>query len=116
MPLTALLRCSDLDLTREYYRDTLGFEVTETAEGTIGVRLQDCSLVFTTQDLWVVPTQCSATFYLHVDDVEQYFDRVKDKAQVAWPLQNMPYGSREFGVLDCNGYYLAFAQVICTGG
>ncbi|MBK4992695.1 bleomycin resistance family protein [Pseudomonas sp. S37] len=59
-----------------------------------------------------MPTQCSATFYLHVADVEQYFDGVKDNAQVAWPLQDMPYGSREFGVRDCNGYYLAFAQVV----
>lgn len=112
MPLTALLRCNDLDRTREYYRDTLGFEVADTAEGTISVRLEDCYLVFTTQDLWAGPTQCSATFYLHVDDVARYYARVKDRAQIAWPLQDMTYGSREFGVRDCDGYYLAFAQVV----
>jgi len=28
----------------------------------------------------------------------------------AWQLQDMPYGSREFGVRDCNGCHLAFAQ------
>lgn len=33
MPLAALLRCNDLELTGEHYRDALGFAVSETAEG-----------------------------------------------------------------------------------
>ncbi|CDF83770.1 VOC family protein [Pseudomonas sp. QL9] len=110
MPLVALLRCNDLDLTREHYRDALGFEVSETAEGTLSVRLEDCRVVFTAQDLWAAPAACSGTFYFHITDVEGYFAKVQDKARIAWPLQDMPYGSREFGVRDCNGYHLAFAQ------
>ncbi|WP_372028508.1 VOC family protein [Pseudomonas kurunegalensis] len=111
MSLTALLRCNDLDGTREYYRDILGFDVTDTTEGTLSVRCEEACLVFTVQDLWAVRTGCSATFYFHVDDVSQYFERVKGLAEIAWPLQDMPYGTREFGVRDCNGYYLTFVRM-----
>jgi len=47
-----------------------------------------------------------------VPDVDAYYATVKDAASVAWPLQDMPYGSREFGVVDCNGYHLAFQQQV----
>jgi len=111
MPLTPLLRCHDLKLTREHYRDVLGFSVTDSADGTLTVQLQDCRLLFTEQDLWGGEVRCSATLYLNLTDVQRYYDTVKAQAQIAWPLQDMPYGSREFGVRDCNGYHLAFAQL-----
>ncbi|MDN6858994.1 bleomycin resistance family protein [Pseudomonas sp. CAN2814] len=111
MPLTLLLRCHDLDLTREHYRDTLGFSVSDSAEGTLTVQLQDCRLLFTAHDLWSAAVGSSGTLYFQIVDVEGYFEQVKDHAQIAWPLQDMPYGSREFGVRDCNGYHLAFAQL-----
>ncbi len=110
MSLTLLLRCQDLEQTRTYYCDTLGFEVSDSAQGTLTVCLQDCSIVFTPEDLWRAPVQCSGTIYLGIADVQAYFQQVHDKAEIAWPLQDMPYGSREFGVRDCNGYWLGFAQ------
>lgn len=50
------------------------------------------------------------TIYFFLPDVDAYYDAVKDKAIVRWPLENMSYGTREFGVKDCNGYTLAFAR------
>ena len=110
MSIALLLRCSDLETVRRHYRDELGFTVTDTAQGTLTAHLQGCSLVFTEQDLWQQPVGCSGTFYLVIDDVEGYYAQIRDKADIAWPLQDMPYGSREFGVRDCNGYHLAFSQ------
>ncbi|WP_447750148.1 VOC family protein [Pseudomonas nicosulfuronedens] len=109
MPLTLLLHCHDLDLTREHYRDSLGFAVSDSAEGTLTVQLEDCRLLFIARDLWGCEVGCSGTVYLQLADVRRYYDTVKDRAQIAWPLQDMPYGSQEFGVRDCNGYHLAFA-------
>lgn len=110
MPLTLLLRCNDLHDTREHYRDKLGFNVLDSQEGTLTVQLDDCRIVFTAQDLWAGPAHCSGTIYCVIADVQRYFDAVKAKAEITWPLQDMPYGSREFGVRDCNSYLLAFAQ------
>lgn len=110
MPLAVLLRCEDLEQTRAYYRDRLGFAVSDAAEGTLTAVLQDCRLVFTRADLWGSAPQCSGTVYLQIAEVDRYFEQVRDKVHIAWPLQDMPYGSREFGVRDCNGYWLGFAR------
>jgi len=110
MPIALLLHTSNLETTRTHYRDTLDFTLTDTAQSTLTATLQDATLVFTQQNLWQHPTGCSGTFYLIVEDVDRYYQQVKDRAEIAWPLQNMPHGSREFGVRDCNGYYLAFSQ------
>ncbi|NUU38088.1 VOC family protein [Pseudomonas sp. C2B4] len=115
MSLTLLLRCSDLNSTRRYYHDNLGFTAVESAESTLTVLLQDCRITFTQQDLWGSPMGCSGTIYCAIKQVDRYYEAVKDKAEIAWPLQDMPYGSREFGVRDCNGYYLAFAQLSDVG-
>lgn len=114
MPLTLLLRCNDLQLTATHYRDTLGFRVTDSQEGTLTAQLEDCRIVFTQQDLWASPAGCSGTVYCLIGDVARYYESVKDRAEIAWPLQDMPYGSTEFGVRDCNGYHLAFAQLANT--
>ncbi|WP_246195957.1 MULTISPECIES: VOC family protein [Pseudomonas] len=110
MPLTCLLRCNDLSRTREHYQRILGFAVSDGAESTLLVQLQDCRLTFTEQDLWGSAPGCTGTLYFALEDVQAYFDSIKERADIAWPLQDMPYGTREFGIRDCNGYYLAFMQ------
>ncbi|MFB4392075.1 MULTISPECIES: bleomycin resistance family protein [unclassified Pseudomonas] len=109
MPLSALLRCRDLQETRDWY-EAIGFNVSDSAQGTLTVTLQGCRLVFTEGDLWNSEPGCSGTFYLSITDLEHYHEQVKERVILAWPLQDMPYGSREFGVRDCNGYYLAFSR------
>ena len=32
------------------------------------------------------------------------------KADVVWPIADMEYGTREFGIRDPDGYVLAFAE------
>ncbi|MGY2189673.1 Glyoxalase-like domain protein [compost metagenome] len=114
MPLALLLRCNDLDSTRRYYRDTLGFTVIDSLESTLTVQLEDCRIVFTQQDLWRSPVACSGTIYCAIAQVDQYYEQVKDRVDIAWPLQDMAYGSREFGIRDCNGYHIAFAQLLAA--
>ena len=110
MPVAPLLRCTNLEATRRHYRDVLQFTVTDTAQSTLTVQLHDCILLFTEQDLWRQAPGCAGTFYLAMEDVEGYYAKVREHADIAWPLQDTAYGSREFGVRDCNGYYLAFSQ------
>jgi uncharacterized glyoxalase superfamily protein PhnB len=112
MTFTLLLRCNDLNETREFYRSVLGFDVADTAEDTVTVEMAGGKLIFTSQDLWQSAPTCSGTIYFVVPDVDSFYVSVKDEATVSWPLQDMSYGSREFGVIDCNGYSLAFMQKI----
>jgi catechol 2,3-dioxygenase-like lactoylglutathione lyase family enzyme len=111
MPLTILLRCRDLEETRQFYQSALGFNVRDT-NGTLTVERYSGTLIFTPGDLWKRPPGFSGTIYFTVPDADGYFASIKDKVSVAWPIQDMPYGSREFGVRDCNDYHLAFQQQV----
>ena len=110
MSLTLLLRCRDIEETREFYHAVLGFHTVASAESTLTVEKEGSKLIFTTQDLWHAEPTLSGTIYFLLADAEAFYMSIKDKTPIAWPMQDMPYGSREFGLRDCNGYFLAFQQ------
>lgn len=110
MPLSALLHTTDLAATRDFYGSVLGFTVTDSAEGTLTVEQHGGRLIFTTLDLWKRAPGFSGTLYFSLPDVEAFYRQVKDKIPIAWPLQRMAYGCHEFGLVDGNGYTLAFVQ------
>lgn len=110
MSLTLLLRTADLKETRRFYESVLGFDAIDTAEGTLTVEKQGGRLIFT--ELLGAPDGFSGTIYFTVPDADGYFAAIQDYVEVAWPIQDMSYGSREFGIMDCNGYYLAFQQQV----
>ena len=110
MTLSLLLRCDDVGHTRSFYRDVLGFQVEDTADGTLAVERFGGRLIFTEADLWKSAPCCSGTIYFVVDDVDALSASLGRIASLAWPLQDMSYGGREFGITDCNGYCIAFRQ------
>jgi hypothetical protein len=36
--------------------------------------------------------QFSGTLYLHMENVRGFFDRIKSKVEIVWPLETMEYG------------------------
>ena len=54
--------------------------------------------------------QFTGTIYFDVEDVEGLWNTVAPNADVVWPLADMEYGTREFGIRDPDGYVLAFAE------
>ena len=54
----------------------------------------------------------TGTLYFNMDGVEAFFERVKDRVELVWPLELMDYGLREFGIRDLDGYTLAFAEQV----
>lgn len=110
MPLSVLLKCHDLEATKSFYVEILDFTVVNSDESTCTVQIEDCSIIFTSEELWPGYPKCTGTVYLFIDDVDIYYESIKDKAIVLWPLQDMPYGTREFGIKDYDEYHIAFAQ------
>jgi hypothetical protein len=47
---------------------------------------------------------------LHRHGVEALFERIQSQVSIVWPLEVMDYGQKEFGIRDCDGYVLAFAE------
>ncbi len=111
MSLTLLLRCNNLEETRNFYRSVLGFNVGDTSDA-LTVEKHGGKLIFTGQDLWQSQPACSGTIYFTAPDADAFYASIKDTATVVWPIQDTPYGSREFGIKDCNGYHLASQQQV----
>ena len=46
-----------------------------------------------------------------VDNVDEIFSELKQKrVEIESPLQQYPYGLREFAFIDINGYYIQVAE------
>lgn len=112
MSVTLLLRCRDLAETARYYAEVLGFSVTRSAERTVTAQRFGGTMVFTEADLWNSGPAFSGTIYFTVPSLDDLFLQLAPKAEVAWGPEEMEYGSREFGIKDCNGYYLAFRAAV----
>jgi len=110
MALTLLLHCTDLERTRAFYAALPGFAVAPSTGDTLTITGHGARVVFTAADLWHRAPTLTGTLYFTVADIDAVFARVQGHAQLAWTLQDMPYGAREFGIVDCNGYILAFQQ------
>ncbi len=128
--LVPMLTTDDLSGTIAFYRDTLGFEVTgtypEDDPNWCYLKRGDSHLMFSSLDqldhghderghdereghhhdsptgVW--------TLYVYPDDVESLWEKLKEQVPVAYPLHETPYGMREFGIRDPNGFMLSFGK------
>lgn len=125
--LVPSLQANSISETMEFYTDVLGFEVTgkypEGGEPTwCSVEHGKARIMFweghehdaddhqhDDHDHPHTPTMTGA-LYMYPDDVDAFWERLKDRVDVAWPLQDMDYGMREFAVQDCNGYIVSFGK------
>jgi uncharacterized glyoxalase superfamily protein PhnB len=110
-----VLKVNDLNETIDFYTRVFGFRVCSLyGEGeqkdTCILAWGDVEVLFSTGAHLGGPPRLTGTLYFNLEGVAELFERVKDQVEVVWPLEEMDYGTREFGVRDCNGYTLAFAE------
>jgi hypothetical protein len=44
--------------------------------------------------------------------VKEFFELIEHGVEIVWPLETMDHGQMEFGIRDCDGYTLAFAEAL----
>ncbi len=54
----------------------------------------------------------SASFYMKMDNVDGFYEKLTAKAEIVKELHTTWYGMREFYIKDCNGYILGFAAQV----
>ena len=118
-----ILLARDLAETISFWRDRVGFtKVTTFGEppGFAILRRDGCTLMYAQagMDAAITPhwqvVEKTANVYFWVDDVVGFYDEVVRAGGLKpdWDLCEQPYGVREFGLQDPNGYDVAFGQVI----
>lgn len=132
--LSPNLMVKDVKETVNFYVKNLGFKlvmvVPATQDGVLDVIPQDKEVVYALvkngaveimvqsevslkEDVpALMDTQigASCTFYVEVEDLEEFYEEVKGKVDIVKDLFMTWYGMKEFYVRDNNGYILAFAQ------
>lgn len=54
----------------------------------------------------------TGSIYLHVENIDEAWENLKDKVEIIYDIENFNYGMREFGIRDCNGYILNLGEEI----
>jgi uncharacterized glyoxalase superfamily protein PhnB len=113
--IVPVLKVADLQRAVEFYTGVLGFSPAWQAENDGGgdnamLKAGAASLLLSTGSHLGDKPQFTGTLYFNMTGVQAFFDAVKQRVDVVWPLETMPYGQQEFGVRDPDGYTLAFAE------
>lgn len=120
--VTPNLMVRDVAATIDFYSRVLGFEAEVTVPEAAPfdwamMRRDDVVMMFQERSSLVGEYPLltdfqpggGLTLFIKVSDVEALFRAVDGKAEVCTPLHDTFYGTREFAVIDCNGFILTFA-------
>lgn len=118
------LHVEDFEIIKTYYQK-LGFEIVwerepEGFKGYLVIKLGQNIICFWAGNSKVFEQEYFKQFpkvskrgygveiVLMVANVEQYYEKVKDIANIVEPLQLRPWGLKDFRCADLAGYYLRF--------
>jgi uncharacterized glyoxalase superfamily protein PhnB len=110
-----VLLVADLQRSVDWYAGVLGFELLWRSPADGGgenamLHAGEVDLLLSTGSHLGAEPKFTGTLYYQVDGVDVFYERVKDRVEMLWPLEAMDYGTREFGVRDPDGYNLAFSE------
>ena len=115
--ISVVFTTEDVARSVKFYVEQLGFTCTLQLEGFARVQLGVADIMLALPNAhqpWQGP-RFTGSVYLDVDNVDELWERLKTRVRIAYPIETMEYGLREFGILDDNGYPLNFAQPVAKG-
>lgn len=114
--LTPLLCTHRLKETVDWYVNVLGFTCSDFVPDYEFARVQlngaDIMLASANEHFPFDEPGFTGSFYINTNNVDAWWDKLKDKCRVCYPVETFDYGMREFGVFDINGYLLQFGQPV----
>jgi len=114
--MVPMLKARSLEETVSFYTRVLGFRVVEHLENWCYLEWGGAAVMFYDSELPPGPPTLTGALYFNPSDVDALWEHLKTRAPVAWELQVMDYGMREFAIFDPNGYTLSFGQEVATPG
>lgn len=117
MKFTALiptLYTQDIRGSVEFYSGQLGFECGDADEdhGYAFVHRDNVTIMLAYPNTHQPFEKAifTGSLYIHCDDVDKVWEKVKDSVRMCYPIEDFEYGMREFAIFDNNGYLLQFGQ------
>jgi uncharacterized glyoxalase superfamily protein PhnB len=112
-----MIHVPDVAATVAWYRD-IGFTViVEYGDGDEGfamLRFGSGEVMFTSGGRPSTHNRREMDLYVYSDNVDELYDRLKDRVEVVEGLDNAFYGMREFIIRDLNRFWITFGQPIAS--
>jgi catechol 2,3-dioxygenase-like lactoylglutathione lyase family enzyme len=106
-----IIPARDTVASAEWYRDNLGFELVHTEPEYAIVERDDVGIHF-----WgpsgISPERSDTMFRIRVDGIDGLYEhcRAREIVHPNAPLEEKPWGAREFAVIDRDGNLLTFFE------
>jgi uncharacterized glyoxalase superfamily protein PhnB len=117
--IVPVVKVAEMQRSVDFYTAVLDFTVCWRASDDAG---ENCMLAAGATNLLLSTgshlgdrPQFSGTLYFNMVGVKEFFDRIRNRVEIIWPLETMDYGQTEFGIRDSDGYILAFAEALESG-
>ena len=112
--LSLILNTDNIQDTILFYEGTLGFSSRSNFPDFVSLWRDEVDLMFITRTVrdgesHPVPV-LTGSIYIFMNNVDEFWKTVKDKATVTTSLADREYGVRDFSILDNNGYELIFGE------
>jgi uncharacterized glyoxalase superfamily protein PhnB len=107
----------DVRRTVDWYRD-IGFQVEDTyGDADDGLSFAIVSfgagdVMFSSGGQLSSKHRREVDLYAYAEEVDEFYDRIKDRIEIVEAPHNMFYGMREVVVRDLNGFWITFGQEI----
>ncbi len=108
-----MLQVDNMDDTIKYYEDTLGFKCESRMDDEWARVERDEIAIMLSSRYGKEKNQkpiMTGSIYIFTNPVDDLWEELKNKVNIAYPIETFDYGMREFAILDCNGYMLQFGQ------
>lgn len=114
--VTPTLWVEDLPATIHFYTHYLGFLLDSDLENMEWAHLHrdGVAIMFSKPTAHMVydGPRLSGSLYINTDNADEWWEKLKDKVPVLYPIKTFPYGMREFAFYDCNGYVIQFGHPV----
>lgn len=116
--IVPMIHVPDVNATAQWYV-SLGFEIRgtnrECESGAIDwalLRLGESEIMLSAGGRASSEPRREFDLYIHVEDVNASRECLDGKAEIVEDLHDTFYGSREFIIRDCNGFWITFGQPV----
>ena len=119
--LSPILWTKNLQETISFYETVLGFKAESNFPKFASLCRENAELMFimSTDDeeddgnsVFFSKPLLTGSIYIFMEQVDQFWLLVKDKAKIKTPIDDRAYLMRDFSIFDNNGYEIVFGQDI----
>lgn len=121
MKITPELMVKDVVASLHFYREVLGFSqsVLFPEEKPIFAKIgfEEASLMLYEEtsfreEMPHLSSQIGGTtaLFFEIPSIENWYQKIENKAVIVAPLHDTPYGAKEFAIFDPDGYTIIFSE------